>query len=136
MSFARHLPTGQRLFIAIIAIGYTFISVSLLLEPAADGRLRALFDQPWPRATCGIASMVAILCAAPAMLVAIYYLLSTVAEVRPEKRMLVQFIAPIAFFLPQMWTEAGNRHRRLLFRWLAIFGLLGAIPLACKSFVV
>jgi hypothetical protein len=69
------------------------------------------------------------------MLVAIYYLLSTVAEVRPEKRMLVQFIVPIAFFLPQMWSEVGNGYRRLLFRWLAIFGLLGAIPLACKSFV-
>ncbi|MFZ0854174.1 MAG: hypothetical protein WAO08_33860 [Hyphomicrobiaceae bacterium] len=129
------MPNGQRLLIAIFAIVWALASASILLEGAADGRFRAILDKPWPQAGCGMASIAAIVCAGPAMLMLIFNFLSMVANVRPEKRMLVHFVAPIAIFLPQFWTKPGNRYRRLALLWTAIFGLLATIPLTCTSFV-
>jgi len=129
------MRNAERILIAIITVAWALTSISVLLEFTADGRLRAILNAPWPRATCGIASMAAIFCAGPAMLVALYYMSSMRAEVRPEKRLLVHFVAPVSIFLPQLWTDRGNRYRRLLLLWLAIFSLLFSIPFTCKSFV-
>jgi hypothetical protein len=129
------MPNSQRLLIAIFAIAWALISASILLEGAADGRLRAILDRPWPQASCSMASIAAIVFAGPAMLMLIFNFLSMVASVKPEKRTLVQFVAPIAIFLPQLWTDPGNRYRRLALLWTAIFGLLASIPLTCTSVV-
>jgi hypothetical protein len=48
------MPNGQRLLIAIFAILWALASASILLEGAADGRLRAILDKPWPQAGCSI----------------------------------------------------------------------------------
>jgi hypothetical protein len=136
MSAEKHMPNGQRLLIAICAIAWTFISLSLLLEHIEDGQLRALLDQPWPRAACGITSIAAIFLAGPAIIVSVYYFLSMLPNVRPEERSLVPFIAPLSIFLPQLWTEPGNRYRKLFLLWIAIFAFLSFIPLTCKSLVL
>jgi hypothetical protein len=53
----------------------------------------------------------------------IYYLLITIGEVKPNQKRTVDFIAPIALFMPQFWTAKGNHARmRLMFSVIAFVG--------------
>lgn len=117
-----------RFLIFILAIAWVGIAVAIFVQSAADGSWNAMLMESWPRPGYRIAGAVSILCAGPTMLVATYYFLSTLAEMRPEARALM---GPFAFLLPRLWTEKGNRHRKLAGLWFAIFLLLFAVTAIC-----
>lgn len=69
----------------------------------------------------------------PCVLAMCYYLLSMAANLKPEKRLLAHFIAPIVVFFPELFTETGNMYRRrfLICILLCVFFL--SIIALCNS---
>jgi hypothetical protein len=82
-----------------------------------------------------ILCLVALAVAAVAVAATTYYLRLTLANVRPEKRMLLPFMAPLALLLPQFWTERGNVYRKRLFLSIAMFAICVFIMAIIKSAV-
>ena len=128
-------PIGQRILIVLFAVGWAFVLAAILQEKAADGTLRWVIDRPWPEVIGRVGGMIAIACGGPVMLTSIYYYGLMQANDRPERRTLANFTAPISIFVPQFYTETGNRYRRLCLLWLVIFLLLLFVAFVCKSFV-
>ena len=60
--------------------------------------------------------------ACTAMLAAVYYLGGALSNIRPDKRRLAPFLAPIVILLPRMFTDIGNSYRKRLLLALMVFG--------------
>ena len=103
-----------------------------LLDTYTDGSLAAVLHQPLARVVCVMASVVCLFLAGPAMLVSAYFFFCALQNVRPERRLLLHLLAPISDFLPQLYTEEGNRHRKRFLLALSAFLLLMSVPLICK----
>ena len=67
-----------------------------------------------------VAGVFALACTA--MLAAVYYLGSALANIKPDKRMLAHFLAPAVMLLPQIFTEIGNSYRKRCLLALLVFG--------------
>jgi hypothetical protein len=50
----------------------------------------------------------------------IYHLSRTLNNIRPQRRMLANFIAPFVLIIPGMFSNEGNKHRF----WFAIYAML------------
>ncbi len=66
-------------------------------------------------------------------ILAIHQFGQLLGQVRPEKRMLANFIAPILFFVPGLFTDKGNVHRRNLLVLLMITALSASTLLLMES---
>ena len=51
---------------------------------------------------------------------AIYNFVKMLSEVKPEKRMLSNFLAPIVFFIPGVFTEKGTKNKYKFIAFLSI----------------
>jgi hypothetical protein len=87
------------------------------------------------RDICLILSMTGIIAGIPCIVAVCYYLIRLRTEIRPERRALTHLVAPIAVFLPQFWTEQGNRYRKLFLLSVLVFGLFAMLPLICDKLV-
>jgi hypothetical protein len=56
-------------------------------------------------------------------LASVYFALLMFANVRPERWLLLNFIAPFALLMPWFWTREGNAARVRALAHMAIFGL-------------
>ena len=52
----------------------------------------------------------------------VYYFFFTLGSVKPDKKRYLRFLGPLAFFLPQLWDEGGNRARLKLLLSTLLFG--------------
>jgi hypothetical protein len=59
-----------------------------------------------------------------AMGFSIYNFARMLSEVRPEKRMLANFIAPVILFVPDIFTEKGIRNKYLFLLGVGVAALL------------
>jgi Na+/melibiose symporter-like transporter len=52
-----------------------------------------------------------------------YFFLSMLGSARPDKRHHLKFMGPAILFLPNVWTDLGNKARIRTLIWVAVAGL-------------
>ncbi|CAB5506004.1 hypothetical protein [Bathymodiolus thermophilus thioautotrophic gill symbiont] len=63
-----------------------------------------------------------------------WHIFFTFKEIKPEKKLKANLLAPFSMFLPDLYTKKGNHHRVLALRYIAIFSTCFFLLFALQEF--